>query len=146
MAKLSPGGNTRVNGNTLRVYLFLIHSGLSELRDIQRALDFSTPSLASYHLDKLIEAGYASRNERGQYSALGDSAREILEGYSRLGSLVVPQLFFFSVLFTAVVGFFAIMSLSDVVYVPLLAAASVAMVVVLWYETARVWRRLASWK
>jgi len=44
------------------------------------------------------------------------------------------------------VGYFALMSLSHPSFVPLLAVSSVAMVVVLWYETLRVWRRLATWK
>jgi len=38
------------------------------------------------------------------------------------------------------------MSLQYAEYVPLLAAASAAMVLVFWYETARFWRRLATWK
>jgi hypothetical protein len=38
------------------------------------------------------------------------------------------------------------MSLSHPEFVPLLIVSSVAMVVVLWYETLRVWRRLATWK
>jgi len=137
---------TEVKGNTLRVYLYLLQSGASDLRDVQRALGFSTPSLASYHLGKLVEAGYASQNSYGQYVAKADSTRELLEGYTRLGGLVVPQLLFFAILFTALIGFFAFMALSYASYVPLLAGASVAMVLVLWYETARVWRRLASWK
>jgi len=135
-----------VKGNTLRAYLYLLHAGASDLRDVQRSLGFSTPSLASYHLGKLVEAGYATQNGYGQYVAVADSTRELLEGYTRLGAFVVPQLLFFAILFTALIGFFAFMALSYPSYVPLLAGASVAMVLVLWYETARVWRRLASWK
>lgn len=135
-----------VRGNTLRVYLYLLQNGASELREVQRNLGFSTPSLASYHLGRLVEAGYAAQNERGQYSAVSDSTKEILEGYTRVGALVVPQLFFFAVLFTPLAGFFAFMSLSHPSYVPLLAVSSLAMVLVLWYETVRIWRRLASWK
>jgi hypothetical protein len=137
---------TEVKGNTLRVYLYLLHSGTTELRDVQRALGFSTPSLASYHLGRLVEAGYVSQNEHGQYFANGDSSREILEGYTKLGAFVVPQLLFFAIVFTATIGFFAFMSLSYPSYVPLLVVASLAMVAALWFETARVWRRLASWK
>jgi hypothetical protein len=137
---------TEVKGNTLRVYLYLLRSGTSELRDVQHALSFSTPSLASYHLGRLVEAGYVAQNEHGQYYAKDDSSREILEGYTKLGAFVVPQLLFFAILFTALIGFFAFMALSYPSYVPLLAGASVAMVVVMWYETARVWRRLASLK
>lgn len=146
MAEVKRPMATEVKGNTLRVYLYLLQSGNSDLRDVQHALGFSTPSLASYHLGRLVEAGYAAQNEHGQYYAKQDSSREILEGYTKLGAFVVPQLLFFAVVFTALIGFFAFMSLSYQSYVPLLVLASVAMVLVLWYETVRVWRRLASWK
>ncbi|MDE1854284.1 MAG: hypothetical protein KGI38_11145 [Thaumarchaeota archaeon] len=137
---------TSIKGNTLRVYLFLMRSGESELRDVQKALGFTTASLASYHLGKLMDAGYVLQNAYGKYLVAKDSTQEILEGYVKLGTRVVPQLFFFAVLFSAVVGFFAVMSMNFAAYVPLLAAASLALVLVLWYETIRVWRRLTSWK
>jgi hypothetical protein len=144
----APGSKRRseIKGNTLRVYLYLLHSGTTELREVQRALGFSSPSLASYHLGKLVEAGYAAQDEHGRYMAVPEATNEILEGYTKLGGFVVPQLFFFAILFTAVIGFFSFMALSYSSYIPLLAGASLAMVLVLWYETARVWRRLASWK
>jgi hypothetical protein len=135
-----------IRGNTLRVYLYLLQHNPADLRDVQHSLGLSTPSLASYHLAKLVEGGYAKQNEHGQYVALRDSTNDILEGYTKFGATVVPQLAFFAMLFTAVVGYFALMSLSYPSFVPLLVASSVAMVVVLWYETLRVWRRLASWK
>jgi len=134
-----------VTGKTLRVFLYLASKGTSELRDIQRDLGFSTASLASYHLGKLMEAGYVKQNERGQYVATKDSEKALLEGYSRVGALLVPQLFFFAILFTVVVGFFAVMSLMNGSYVLLLIATSVTMLLVLWYQTFRIWRRLASW-
>jgi hypothetical protein len=135
-----------VKGNTLRVYLYLLEHNPADLRDVQRSLGLSTPSLASYHLGKLVEAGYATQNEHGQYLAVADSRNAILEGYTKLGATVIPQLAFFAMLFTALVGYFALMSLNHPSFVPLLVASSVAMVVVLWYETLRVWRRLATWK
>lgn len=144
MAKPSAKVSVEVKGNTLRVYLYLLRAGASELRDVQRKLGFSTPSLASYHLGRLIEAGYVSQNEHGQYVVVSDSLNEILEGFTRVGAVVVPQLFFFAVLFTGVAGFFSFMSLSQPSYVPLLAATSVAMVLLLWYQTFRIWRSLSA--
>jgi hypothetical protein len=140
-----PPKRPEVTGRTLRVFLYLVRKGASDLRDVQRDLGFSTASLASYHLGKLVDAGYVSQNEHGQYAATKDSEKALLEGYSRVGAVLVPQLFFFSVLFTVVVSFFAFMSLSYSSYVPLLVATSLAMLVILWYETAKIWRRLTSW-
>jgi hypothetical protein len=146
MVQRGPRKAPDITGNTLRVYLCVLQSGPSELRDIQKSLEFSTPSLASYHLGKLIEAGYVSQNDHGQYLVTKDSTRELLEGYVNVGAFVVPQLFFFSILFTGVIGFLAYMALSLSSYVFLLAVASIALVAVLWYETAKVWKRLATWK
>ncbi len=140
------GAGPQVKGNTLRVYLFLLQHSPCDLRDVQHSLGFSTPSLASYHLGRLVEAGYASQNQHGQYLASKDSTQEILEGFVRVGGMVVPQLAFFAVLFTGVVVYFALMALTFTSFVPLLAASAVALVAVLWYETLRVWRRLATWK
>ena len=146
MSKELKPGPAELKGNTMRVYLYLLRSGASELRDVQRDLGFSTPSLASYHLGRLMEAGYVTQNPHGQYLVESGSTGQILEGFTHVGALVVPQLFFFAVLFTGVAGFFAVMSLWYPSYVPLLVATSLAMIVVIWYETVRVWRRLAAWK
>jgi hypothetical protein len=147
---LSTVGNVttsrELKGNTLRVYLFLLSHGPCELHDVQRGLGFSTPSLASYHLNRLIQAGYAAQNEHGQYYSVKDVAGEVLDGYTKVGVVLVPQLAFFTVLFTALISFLGLESLSNPAYLPLLVVASLALVAVLWYETARVWRRLASWK
>ena len=144
--KAQTPGRPDVRGNTLRVYLYLLQHSPADLRDVQHSLGLSTPSLASYHLAKLLEGGYATQNEHGQYLVVRESTDAILEGYVKLGAAVVPQLAFFAMLFTALVSYFALMSLNFPSFVPLLVASSVAMVVVLWYETLRVWRRLATWK
>jgi hypothetical protein len=135
-----------VRGNTLRVYLYILQHGPCELKDIQRELGFSTASLASYHLRRLIDVGYAAQDSYGRYLASKDASGEILEGYVKVGTVVVPQLLFASVLFTLLIGYFSVMAYRSASYMPLLAASSVALVAMLWYETARVWRRLASWK
>ena len=133
-----------VRGNTLRVYLFLLREGPSELRQVQRSLELSTPSLASYHLDKLVSLGYASQNPLGQYFAVKEAASEILEGFTKVGSLVVPQLFFFAVLFSILTSYFAYASFVSSAYLPFLAATSVAVVVILWYQTFRSWKTLGD--
>lgn len=146
MATSTKKGPADIRGNTLRVYVYLLRSGASELRDVQRGLGFSTPSLASYHLGRLVEAGYATQDEHGRYLVAPGATNTILDGYTKLGGVVVPQLLFLAIVFSIVIGFFAFMSLMYAAYVPLLAAASIVMVLAFWYETARVWRRLASWK
>ena len=128
------------------MYLHLLAHGPCELRDVQRALGFSTPSLASYHINRLIEAGYAAQNSTGQYYSVKDASGEILEGYTRIGAILVPQLTFFAILFTALIAYFGLESLTNPNYSLPLVVASLGLVAVTWYETVRLWRRLTSWK
>lgn len=134
-----------IKGNTLRVYLYVLQHGPCELKDVQGGLQFSTASLASYHLKRLIDSGYASQDGYGRYMATKDATKQLLEGYVKVGAVVVPQFLFVSVLFTVLIGYFSFMALSSSAYLPLLVASSLALVAVVWYETARVWRKLASW-
>ena len=134
--------NSEIRGNTLKIYLYLLKHGPSELRDIQRGLDLSSASLASYHLGKLVEAGYAKQDEYGRYSAVKEASDKILEGYSKIGPAMVPQLFFFSLLFTILVAFFAVAILLGYDFVPFLIVVGLAMLVVFWIETVRLWRKL----
>ncbi|MGB9914058.1 MAG: hypothetical protein ACPLIG_01980 [Candidatus Bathyarchaeales archaeon] len=135
--------NQEVKGNTLKVYLYLLKNSPSELRDVQHALGFSSASLASYHLGKLIELGFAKQDKYGRYSAVKESADRVLEGYSKIGPAVVPQLFFFSLLFTIVVVFFSMEIWSGNDFTLYLIVICFAMLAVFWFETAKLWRKLA---
>ena len=131
-----------ITGNTLRVYLFLAAHGPCELREVQRGLDLSTPSLASYHLKKLSEAGYIEQSRKGKYLAIREASTNILEMYMRVGTSLVPKIFFFTVLFTILAVFFSYKSMNSPEYTVYLVATSLAAVALLWYETIRLWRRL----
>jgi hypothetical protein len=132
-----------VRGNTLKVYLYLLRHGPSELRDVQHGVGLSSASLASYHLGKLSDAGFVTQDEHGRYSAVKEASDRVLEGYSRIGPTIVPQLFFFALLFSILVAFFSFGALYASGFTPYLVALGVAMVLVFWYETVRLWRRLA---
>jgi hypothetical protein len=133
-----------IKGNTLRVYVYLLRHGPSELRDVQREIGLSTASLASYHLGKLVNAGYAKQDELGRYVVTGEASGEILAGYSKIGVAIVPQLFFFTLLFTILTAFFSYEVLSGAGFTVYLVAVSFAMVAVLWLQTVRLWRRLVG--
>lgn len=133
-----------VKGNTLRVYLCLLRHGPCELREVQHELGFSTASLASYHLDRLIQAGYARQDEQGKYVATKEASGKILDGYSKIGPAIVPQLFFFTLLFTILAVFFSLEALYQPRLVIYLVLASLGMVLVLWYQTFKLWRKLVD--
>jgi hypothetical protein len=135
--------NQEVRGNTLKVYLYLLKHGPSELRDVQHGVGLSSASLASYHLGKLSETGFVMQDERGKYSAVKEASDRVLEGYARMGPAIVPQLFFFALLFTVLAAFFSFEAVYASGFTVDLVAVCAAIVLVLWYETVRLWRRLA---
>jgi len=132
-----------VRGNALKVYLYVLRHGPSELRDIQRGVGLSSASLASYHLGKLSEAGFVKQDEHGRYYAVKEASDRVLEGYSKMGHAIVPQLFFFALLFTILAAFFSFEALYTSGFTVYLVAVCAAMVLAFWYETVRLWRRLA---
>jgi DNA-binding IclR family transcriptional regulator len=62
-----------ITGNTLRTFLYLLTHGPSELREVQRSLGLSTPSLASYPLGRLVDAGYVTQDDEGKYVAIKEA-------------------------------------------------------------------------
>jgi DNA-binding transcriptional ArsR family regulator len=131
-----------ITGNALRVYLYLVTHSPSELREVQRGLDLSTPSLASYHLTRLTEAGYVTQDKEGRYVAISEASMDILREYSKVGTTLVPKLTFFSFLFTILITFFSYQALTSNGFTIYLVATSITMVALLRYETLRLWRRL----
>ena len=84
-------------------------------------------------------------NEDGTYSAEKDVTSDLLEGYTRIGVNIVPQLMFLAILFTVLVGYFSYESLLSENFVMYLIIASASVVALLWYETAKLWRKLVTW-
>jgi len=134
-----------IKGNTLRVYLFVLRSGPCELRDVQRGLNLSTPSLAFYHLSKLVEVGVVNRTEDGRYVVVSDISADLLDGYVKFGRRIVPQLFLVTLMFTGILVYYAYLvwrvplDLDDIVTIVYSLS-----IVVLWYETIKIWRRISS--
>ncbi len=87
--------------------------------------------------------GFAKQDQYGKYYALKEASDKVLDGYSRIGRSVVPQLFFFALLFTILVIFFSIEVLWGNGFIWYLIGVACAMLAVLWFETIRLWRRLA---
>jgi len=84
-----------LHGLTLRVYKFVLkHDGPVGIREVQRALGLSSPTLALYHINKLEEAGLV-RKELDGYVV----DRVVLENLVRLRSFLVPRNFFYTVFF-----------------------------------------------
>ena len=131
-----------LKGNTLRVYWFLLKSpnDMVGARETQRALKFSSPALAVYHLDKLIELGLAEKTN-GEYRLVKAVNVGVLKQFIRFGALMLPRHFLYATMFTTLLIFFLIQfkradfSSIFALVLGLLATG------IMWYETIRAWRQ-----
>ena len=89
-----------LTGNTAQVYRYAIKQRKPiGIREVQRALKLSSPTLAAYHLDKLEEAGLLKQTSEGYIVE-----KLVLENFVRLRQLLLPKyLFYFAVFATSVI-------------------------------------------
>ncbi|MEM2099370.1 MAG: ArsR family transcriptional regulator [Candidatus Bathyarchaeia archaeon] len=106
------------------------------IREIQRALNLSSPSQAQYHLNKLEEAGLLKR-EIGNYVI----NKVLLENCVRISRFLIPRYLFYSV-FAIAILLIEVVLLRPVVLNReyfLFVAATLIFVLIFCYETVRVW-------
>jgi predicted DNA-binding transcriptional regulator len=133
--------DNQLKGNTLKVYYLMLKSPSASvgIREVQRALKFSSPTLAQYHLDKLRELGLV-RKESTEYMLVADVKVGVLRQFYRFGTVLVPRFILYAVLFTVLLGFlfFIVTEVTLVaVYAFVLAGFGAA---IFWYETAKAMR------
>ena len=102
MKDLSADGSKDVlRGTTLEVYRFLLKSGKPVgIRELQRALDLSSPSVAMYHLSKLEDAGLLKKIGGG-YTV----DRCLLENSIKISRFLIPRYLFYAIFAFAVLLF-----------------------------------------
>jgi DNA-binding Lrp family transcriptional regulator len=84
-----------LRGLTLRVYKFVLKNDRPVgIREVQRALDLSSPTLALYHMNKLEEAGFIKKELNGYVAD-----RIVLRNLVRLRRVLIPRNLFYTVFF-----------------------------------------------
>ncbi len=145
MKDLSPEEiESQLKGKTLLVYWFMLRSPDSPVgvREIQRKLRFSSPSIAAHHLDKLLSLGLVEKSLRGEYYLKKEVKVGILRFFTRLGRFMIPRYLFYSVWFsTMLVVYIVLYGLSGCIHNVVAIIFGVSACIVLWLETIRLWRQ-----
>ena len=133
---------SELRGNTLRVYWYVLNASghVVGVREVQRALGFSSPTLSLYHLDKLKDLGLVSK-ESGEYRLVKEVKVDILKQFMRIGRVFVPRFALYAVLFTALLGYYVSnVTLLDffTVFGLIFGGAGSA---IFWFETVKTWRQ-----
>ncbi|MGH2637757.1 MAG: ArsR family transcriptional regulator, partial [Rhabdochlamydiaceae bacterium] len=93
-----------LKGKTLDIYLYLLrHKDSAGISEIQKALGFSSPSIASHHLEKLVKLGVASKDaELGKFALVRKVDIRVLQGFVNVGTLILPRFAFYASLFLVI--------------------------------------------
>jgi hypothetical protein len=125
------------------VYWYLLQqpSHTVGIREVQRALKFSSPSIAVHHLEKLQDLGLVQKKITGEYTLEEEVKVGILKFFTRMGSFLVPRYLFFSVLFTSMLASYLFFCVAGEIIPNFYALAfGIVASVIFWVETARLWR------
>ncbi|MGA2680693.1 MAG: winged helix-turn-helix domain-containing protein [Candidatus Bathyarchaeia archaeon] len=128
-----------LRGTTLEVYRFLLKSNKPVgTRELQRALDLSSPSVATYHLSKLEDAGLLKR-EGGGFTV----SKFLLENSVKVNRFLIPRFLFYTIFAVAALVFeLTLMRPAQLTreYVFSLLTTSV-LAIFCTYETVKTWLR-----
>ncbi len=130
-----------LKGRTMSVYALLLSNGEKGVRDVQRALGFSSPSLALHHLTKLSELDLVTKDVDGVYSVKRTVRVGSLSLFIKFGTRLLPRFLFLGTLFSAMLVvylfFFATWPLTggDIMFISM----SLIAVLLSFYETRRIW-------
>ncbi len=132
-----------LKGKTLIVYWYLLQQPTHTvgIREVQRALGFSSPSIAVHHLEKLQDLGLIRKKGTGEYVLQEEVKVGILSFFTRMGRFLVPRYLFYSVLFSTMLTAYLILWTSGRVAPSFYALVfGLIAVTIFWLETIRLWR------
>ena len=82
-----------LRGKTLTVYLYLLKHGKAiGVREIQKELGFSSPSVAFHHLDKLVDLSLVEKDQYDRYVLTKKVDTGILHSFVSVAGLTLPRL------------------------------------------------------
>ena len=124
-------------GTTLRVYRYALKRGKPiGVRETQRALNLSSPTLSAYHLSKLERAGLLRQTTEGYIVD-----KVILRNFVRLKRLLIPRYLFYSLFFATATFIELVLFKPSVLSREYVFAIVISVAATLFfsYETVRTW-------
>jgi hypothetical protein len=135
---------SQLKGKTLLVYWYMLSQSTSGstvgVREIQRSLGFSSPSIAAYHLEKLVSLGLVEKSMIGEYYLTQEVKVGLLRFFTRLGRFFVPRYLFYSILLsTMLIGYLVVYGHSGGIHNIMAILFGSLACFILWFETIRLW-------
>jgi DNA-binding transcriptional ArsR family regulator len=98
-----------LKGTTLRVYWYILRANRPvHMREVQRNLKLSSPSVAVYHLNKLVDLGLVKKDASGQYVLLEEVKVGLLRLFIGRGSYFIPRYLLYVAYFVGMLSIYFI--------------------------------------
>lgn len=136
------GFEYELRGKDWKVYWLLLKNGRPmSVREVQRVLRFSSPSVAHHHLEQLRQMGLVQKQDTGgQYSLVSEVKIGVLRHFVKLGRLLFPRYFFYAVFSTTFYLAYLLMLMHGFTRENLFIILFGAIVsAIFWYEAIRIW-------
>lgn len=91
---------SNLTGRTLMVYFVLLNKKSTGVRELQRHLNLSSPSVAKYHLEKLVNL-HLIENRKGIYHLDKKADLPLLTSWVLIGKKLIPKVIFAAIFLTA---------------------------------------------
>jgi len=131
-----------LRGKAWKVYWHLLKTGEPQsVREVQRALRFSSPSVANHHLEQLRELGLVQKQEiGGHYFLVGEVKIGVLKHYVKLGKVLFPRYFFYAAFSTTFFLAYLLLFVRTLTQDSLFAIIFGAIICsIFWFEAIRIW-------
>ncbi len=142
-----PDENTiesELRGNTLRVYWYMLSQNEAVgVREVQRAMGMSSPSVASHHLTKLVTLELVEKRPDNSYEVSRVVKVGVLRNFIGFRGKFLPRYIFVAIFFTAYTIAFFVLSLMTWPgifdrYVAIVVGVIAALFA--WWESVRLWK------
>ncbi|MHA1542470.1 MAG: hypothetical protein ACTSQH_05815 [Candidatus Hodarchaeales archaeon] len=136
-----------LQGKTLQVYWYILENQLAGVREIQKELNFSSPGLVAYQINKLTKAGIIVKDEKTEKYLINEKIQSgILSFYVKIGTYLIPRISLYLISFLLGFIIYAFFSLiwgdefvthpGSLLYLILLIIGSLAFS----YESMKMWK------
>lgn len=137
-----------LSGNALLVYWYLLKKRQScGVREIQRALGFSSSSTAHYHLEKLTNRSILTKDQHGNYRVNEKVKVGRISPFVFIRSFVFPVQLIYATATTSMCLLFLTLFWNFITLTVVLALSpGIVASIIFWCDAVRVWQSLPSFK
>ncbi|MFW9934753.1 MAG: hypothetical protein ACFFDU_04365 [Candidatus Thorarchaeota archaeon] len=130
--------------NTLKVYWYLLSLSQQRagVRQVQRAMGFSSPNAAIFHLKRLVEMKLILQHRNSEYQICKKERIGEMKAFLILGHHFIPIHAIYAIIMITIMIFCTLILLPVFSYITVVALLPGLMsMCIFWYETYLVWRK-----